>query len=145
MTNGDSVPAWLGRNVLCDELRRLGLPWVPEAACRRPADRWLTMPDTLEAVALTIMLVRSMQRRGIACDLELRTAAQRCVVAGLARLPRDRWPTRQRPAPDADADAADQRRDDHADEPALEQADEPVHDPVPLVIRRRGEGGHNAA
>lgn len=141
MTNDDGVPGWLKRNLAREELRRLGLPWVPEALWRRPADRWLTMADTLEAVALTITLVRSMQRRGIACDLELRTAAQRCVVAGLARLPRDRWPTRQRPAPDAD----DHRRDDHADEPAVEQADEPVHDPVPLVIRRRGGGGPHAA
>lgn len=141
MTNDDGVPEWLGRAVLCDELRRLGLPWVPEALWRRPADRWLTMADTLEAVALTITLVRAMRRRGIACDHEMRAAALRCVVAGLGRLPRERWPTRQRPAPAAD----DHRRDDPADEPALEQADEPHHDPLPLVIRRRGEGGPHAA
>lgn len=134
---GDNVPGWLGRNVLCDELRGLGLPWVPEAWWRRPADHWLTAPDTLEAIAVSSALVRAIRRRGIPCDHELRDAAWRLVVAGLGRLPRDRWPTR-RPA----------------DEPALEpQAPEaePERDPdpgpageaEPLVIRRRGKGGQH--
>jgi hypothetical protein len=121
--SGDDVPEWLGRNVVCDELRGLGLPWVPEAWWRRPADAWLTLSDTLEAVAVSSALVAAIRRRGIPCGDELRDAAWRCTVAGLGRLPRDRWPTR-RPA------------DEHDELPAPrpEPADEP------LVIRRR-EGG----
>jgi len=125
--NGDDVPEWLGRNVLCDELRAHGLPWCPEALWRRPADRWLTNRDTHEALAVSSALVSAIRRRGIPCGDELRDQAWRLTVAGLARLPRDRWPTRQ-PADEPDEQASPRHEPD------------PVADDQPLVIRRR-EGG----
>jgi len=116
-------PAWLGRMILHDELRGLGLPWVPEAMWQRPRDQWLTLDDTFTAVALSSSLVWAIRRRGIPCGDELRDAAWRCTVAGLGRLPRDRWPTR-RPA-------------DEPDEPDEQPAPRPEPADEPLVIRRR--------
>ena len=58
-------PAWLGRMILHDELRGLGLPWVPEAMWQRPRDQWLTLDDTFTAVALSSSLVWAIRRRGI--------------------------------------------------------------------------------
>lgn len=107
------APKWLGRMILHDELRYLGLPFVPEAVAYRPADGWLTQADTLQAVAVSSAVVARMRRR-IPVGDELRAAVWRCTVAGLGRLRRDRWPHR----PD------EQRRDAE-----------------PLLIRRRGEGG----
>lgn len=111
----NQAPKWLGRMILCDELRGLGLPWCPEAVAFRPADQWLTFPDTLQAVAVSSRLVERMRRR-IPVGAELRDAAWRCTVAALARLPREAWPAnRQRAAelgntPSADiADQAEQR------------------------------------
>jgi hypothetical protein len=141
---GDEPPAWLGRVILHDELRGLGLPWCPDACWRRPPDAWLTMSDTLEAVALSVALVRAIRRRGIPCGDELRDAAWRCTVAGLGRLPRDRWPTRRQ------ADDHDEPDDPGApcvpddpndpDEPGEQPAGRPEPADEPLVIRRR-EGG----
>jgi hypothetical protein len=125
---GDDLPGWAARAVLCEELRGLGLPWVPEAT-RRRSDGWLTLADTHEAIAVSSALVAAIRRRGIPCGDELRDQAWRLTVAGLARLPRDRWPTR-RPAYERD------------DQPAPRHEPEPVADDEPLVIRRRDGGRH---
>ncbi len=108
-----SAPKWLGRMILSDELRGIGLPFVPEAVAFKPADSWLTIGDTLQAVAVSSAVVARMRRR-IPVGDELRAAAWRCTVAGLGRLRRDRSPRR----PDEHRRVAE-----------------------PLVIRRRGEGG----
>lgn len=125
--SGDDLPEWLGRAVLCDELRGLGLPWVPEATWRRPSESFITtFEERLEAVDVSSALVSAMRRRGIPVGDELRAAAWRCTIAGLGRLPRDEWPTRRR-------DVEERPRPQAAPE-----ADEPADDP--LVIRRRGDG-----
>lgn len=118
------APRWLGRMILHDELRAIGLPFVAEAVAYKPADGWLTYGDTLQAVAVSSAIVHRMRQR-IPVGDELRAAAWRCTVAGLGRLPREAWPTSRR---DAGEQAA----------PRL-QADEPQVNP--LMIRRRGEGG----
>lgn len=115
------APKWLGRIVLCDELRALGLPWSPEAVEYRPDDRWLTYGDTLQAVDVSSVIVARMRRR-IPVGDDLRAAAWRCTVAGLQRLPREAWPANGQP------DVVDERHD--------EQGSEPV------VIRRRGGPFH---
>jgi hypothetical protein len=134
--SGDEAPAWLGRAILCDELRAAGLPWVPEAWGRRPADVWLTLDDRHEAVKVAGAITAAIRRRGVPCGHELRDAAWRLVVAGLGRLPRDRWPTIRMPGDfyDEPAPEADDPDPDHDPDP------EPVGEPEPLVIRRR-EGG----
>ena len=118
------APRWLGRMILHDELRAIGLPFVAEAVAYKPADSWLTFGDTLQAVAVSTAIVHRMRQR-IPVGDDLRDAAWRCTVAGLGRLPREAWPTSRR---DADEQAA----------PVVE-ADEPQTSP--LMIRRRGEGG----
>jgi hypothetical protein len=115
--------------ILHDELRDLGLPWVPEAVAFRPAEGWLTLTDTLQAVAVSSAIVQRMRRR-IPVGDELRVAAWRCTVAGLRRLPREAWPTRR---PDVAVDAA------------KPQDAEPTPQADTLVIRRRGEGGQHHA
>lgn len=127
-----TAPRWLGRMILHDELRGIGLPFVPEAVAFKPADYWLTYGDRLKAVAVTAALVRGMQRRGIAVGDELRSAAWRCTVAGLRRLPRERWPWNRQHVAVLHDRPAEQR-------PAFEQ-----RDAEPVVIRRRGEGGQHA-
>lgn len=122
-----TAPRWLGRIILHDELRDIGLPFVPEAVAYRPTDRWLTYTDTLHAIAVSSTLVARMQRR-IPVGDELRDAAWRCTVAGLGRLPRDRWPFRQHVAVSA-------RR------PAAQEHVAEQRDAEPVVVRRRGEGG----
>lgn len=128
-----TAPRWLGRMILHDELRGIGLPFVPEAVVFRPADFWLTYGDRLEAVAVTTAIVQGMQRRGIAVGDELRSAAWQCTVAGLRRLPREKWPwNRQR--------VAVSPRRPAEQEHAAEQLDA-----EPLVIRRRCDGGQTHA
>lgn len=111
------APKWLGRMILHDELRYLGLPFVPEAVAYRPADGWLTQADTLQAVAVSSAVVARMRRR-IPVGDELRSAVWRCTVAGLGQLRRDRCPQHR-----------------------VEQRSVAE----PLVIRRRGEGGQPRA
>jgi hypothetical protein len=94
------APKWLGRMILCDELRALGLPWSPEAVEYRPDDRWLTYGDTLQAVDVSAAIVARMRRR-IPVGDDLRAAAWRCTVAGLQRLPREAWPTDRQHAGDS--------------------------------------------
>lgn len=117
------APKWLARMILHDELRAVGLPFVAEAVAYKPADGWLTYRDTLQAVAVSSAIVNRMRQR-IPVGDELRSAAWRCTVAGLGRLPREAWPTSRR---DADEQTAQRV-----------QADEPQTSP--LMIRRRGEG-----
>jgi hypothetical protein len=127
----DKAPPWLRRAIVADELRALGLPFVADAWWRRPNDT-LTLRERHEAITTSSAVIDKVRRRIGPVPEALRAAVWRCVVAGLAVLPRDRWPTR-RPA-------------DTGDElPALEQRrDEREHDDEPLVIRRRGEGGRHA-
>lgn len=119
------APRWLGRMILHDELRAIGLPFVAEAVAYKPADRWLTYRDTLQAVAVSSAIVHRMRQR-IPVGDDLRNAAWRCTVAALGRLPREAWPTSR-------CDAGEQAA------PRL-QADE-QRPAQPLMIRRRGEGG----
>lgn len=121
------APRWLGRMILHDELKGIGLPFVPEAVIFKPADGWLTFHDTLHAVAVSSRIVERMRRR-IPVGDELRAAAWRCTVAGLGRLPRERWPNRQRVADVARAPG------EQSFDAEQERADEP------LTIRR-GRGG----
>lgn len=129
-------PEWLGRMILCDELRHLGLPFVPEAMWRRPNDGWLTFTDTLDAVSMSSAIVWAIRRRGIPCGDELRSAVWRCTVAGLGLLPREAWPTNRQHV----ADVADEPEASVAE---LPQADKAVAD-EPLVIRRQGAGRRHA-
>lgn len=124
------APRWLGRMILHDELRGLGLPWVPEAVAFKPAEGWLTFTDTLQAVAVSSAIVQRMRER-IPVGDELRDAAWRCTVAGLRRLPREAWPT---------------RRPDVAGVDAQREQAEPAPQADTLVIHRRGgRGQHHAA
>jgi len=106
------APNWLGRMILCDELRALGLPWSPEAVEYRPDDRWLTYGDTLQAVDVSSSIVARMRRRIPVSD-DLRAAAWRCTVAGLQRLPREAWPANRQRAADSNEqpDVVDKRHD----------------------------------
>jgi len=124
----DRAPPWLRRAIVADELRSLGLPFVADAWWRCPADT-LTLRERHEAIRMSSAVIDGIRCRIGPVPKGLRDAVWRCVVAGLAVVPRDRWPTR-RPA-------------DTGDElPALEQRrHEPEQDDQPPVIRRRGEGG----
>ena len=95
------APNWLGRRILCDELRALGLPWSPEAVEYRIDDQWLTYGETLHAVDVSLTLVERIRHR-IPVGEKLRAAAWRCTVAGLRRLPRAAWPVNRQH--DADFD-----------------------------------------
>lgn len=117
------APAWLRRAIVADELRALGLPFVYDAWWRRPSDAWLTHGDTLEAITTSSAVIDGIRRRIGPVPETVRDAVWRCVVAGLALLPRDRWPTRR---PADDTDELPVRRP------------EPEPDDEPLVIRRRG-------
>lgn len=136
--SGDKAPRWLGRAVLCDELRAAGLPWVPEAWGRRPADRWLSLADRLEAVQVAGAIAAAIRRRGVPCGPELRDEAWRLVVAGLGRLPRDRWPTIRMPGDFYDEPAPQADEPDHDHDQAADPEPEPAGDPEPLMIRERG-------
>lgn len=104
------APRWLGRMILHDELRAIGLPFVAEAVACRPADRWLTYRDTLQAVAVSAAIVDRMRQR-IPVGDDLRDAAWRCTVAALGRLPRESWPTsRQRFGDVAELALSDEKR-----------------------------------
>jgi len=128
----DRAPPWLRRTILCDELRALGLPWVPDAWWRQPPDAWLTYDERLEAITVSIAVIDGIRRRIGPVPRGLRDAAWRCIVAGLAVLPRDRWPTRRPSDSNDKLPACEDRR--HEREP----------DDQPLVIRRRGDGGRHA-
>lgn len=104
------APKWLGRMILHDELRALGLPFVPEAVAYKPADGWLTYTDTLQAVSVSAAIVHRMRQR-IPVGNELRDAAWRCTVAGLGRLPRNQWPTNRQHVADLPWHAAEQRHE----------------------------------
>jgi hypothetical protein len=88
----DDLPEWAGRQLLADALRSCGVPWVPGAWWRRPADRWMTPADTSQAIDLEGRVVAEARRRlprgvsGRAIGQTWRDAAWRCIVAGLALL-----------------------------------------------------------
>jgi hypothetical protein len=128
----NKAPPWLRRAIVADELRALGLPFVADAWWRKPPDAWLTYLERLEAITTASAVIDGIRRRIGAVPRGLRDAVWRCVVAGLGRLPRDRWPTR-RPA-------------DTDELPALEREHErePEPEDQPLVIRRRAVGGRHA-
>ena len=127
------APKWLGRMILHDELRGMGLPWVPEAVAYRPSDGWLTLNDTLEAVAVSSAVVARMRRR-IPVGVELRAAAWRCTVAGLGRLRREARPLKRQHV----ADVADEPEASVADEQP--QADKATAEKSPPRVSIQWEG-----
>ncbi len=89
---GGELPEWAARQLLAEALRACGLPWVPWAWWRRPADRWMSPADIEHAIALEGLVVAAARLRlpagvgGRAVDRAWRDAAWRCIVAGLALL-----------------------------------------------------------
>ena len=91
-------PDWAGRMLLAESLRAVGLPWVPSAMWRRPDENWMTLTERLAAVNVAgrvIAEARGLLPPGVSggatLDRQLRDAAWRCTVAGLALLDAEGW------------------------------------------------------
>lgn len=139
---GEELPEWAARELLADAVKSCGLPWVPWAWWRRPADRWMTPADRIDAIALEGLVVAEARRRlppgvsGRVIGQTWKDAAWRCIVAGLALL-------------DVDARCRLTRRDEHEHELLVVRAEpavvaepappQPEAAPVTFTIRRRGE------
>jgi hypothetical protein len=158
--NVDDLPEWAGRQLLADALRTCGLPWVPGAWWRRPADRWMSPADTTQAICLEGLVVAEARRRlpwgttGKVLGREWRDAAWRCIVAGLALLDAD---ARERLACGDEHGGEHEReqlatstapkvptRSDHGRDPrhATPARQPAAAAPVTFTIRRRGEVSH---
>lgn len=152
----DDLPEWAGRQLLAEALKTCGLPWVPGAWWRRPADRWMSPADTAEAIRLEGLVVAEARRRlpwgtsGTVLGKVWRDAAWRCIVAGLALLDADaraRLTCRDEREHDREhgrdllPTSTSPKRSDHGRDqrPAAPARQPEPSAPMTFTIRRRGE------